>query len=153
MQKLARAALAALTGVTLVSCGGGEGPSAPKPVLATLRLSFPQTTIFIGQSANALVDGLDQFGAPIATGVVTWSTSSTAIATVTASGVVTGSLLPESASRSHCMSDTATGFRSRSRVARQHLPGRTYLSLNDVLHAGNQVQERQKDRNADQAIH
>jgi hypothetical protein len=91
MQKLARVAVATLTSATLLSCGGGgDTPVAPKPVLATLRLSFPQTTIFIGQSANALVDGLDQFGAPIGTGVVTWSTGSAAIATVNANGVVTG---------------------------------------------------------------
>lgn len=92
MQKLARVAFATLVSTTILSCGGGgtDTIAPPPPVLTTLNLSFPQTTIFVGQTANASVDGLDQNGKPIATGTVTWSTGSTAIATVNANGAVTG---------------------------------------------------------------
>ncbi len=75
----------------LLSCGGGnEGPAAPAPVLTTLSLSFPTSTIQAGQSGTAIAAGLDQFGASIGTGTVSWSTGSTAVATVDANGVVTG---------------------------------------------------------------
>lgn len=91
MQRLIHATLAAAIGATLVSCGGGkEAPTAPAPVLTTIVISFQQTPIFVGQTASARADGHDQFGAPIGTGTVGWSTGSSAIATVNASGAVTG---------------------------------------------------------------
>jgi len=91
MQKLTRAALAAAIGATLTSCGGGkEAPTAPAPILTTLVISFQQAPVFVGQTANARADGKDQFGAPIGTGTVSWSTGSASIATVNASGGVTG---------------------------------------------------------------
>ena len=74
----------------LLSCGGGGEATAPRPVLTTLTVSFPNPTITVGQSANAVASGVDQFGAVIATGTVTWSTGSSAIASVSAGGVVTG---------------------------------------------------------------
>src|SRR5947207_10987328 len=89
MQKLIRAASAAFIGAFLLSCGGGES-TAPRPVLTTLTVSFPNPTIFVGQSANASASGFDQFGASIGTGTVSWATGSGAIATVSATGVVTG---------------------------------------------------------------
>src|SRR3954463_16820024 len=89
MLKSARVALAALVSATLLSCGGGGDSIAP-PVLTTLNLSFPQTSVFVGQSASAVISGVDQFGAAIPTGAVSWSTQSAAIATGNLSGVVTG---------------------------------------------------------------
>jgi Big-like domain-containing protein len=90
MQKLTQVALAALLSTALLSCGGGSEATAPPPVLTTLNLSVSQTTIIVGQSANASVTGVDQFGAPIATGAVSWTTASGAIAIVSQTGVVTG---------------------------------------------------------------
>lgn len=91
MNNLFRCVIGGIVGVGLLSCGGGDGPSGPPtPVLTTLTISFPTATILVGQSATATAAGLDQNGAPIATGAVTWSTGSMAIATVTGSGVVTG---------------------------------------------------------------
>jgi hypothetical protein len=81
--------LTSLASAALLSCGGGGDSTAP-PVLTTLNLSFPQTSVFVGQSASASVSGVDQFGAAIPTGAVSWSTQSAAIATVNSSGVVTG---------------------------------------------------------------
>jgi len=51
---------------------------------------FQQTPVFVGQTASARAEGHDQFGAPIGTGSVSWSTGSASIATVNASGGVTG---------------------------------------------------------------
>lgn len=88
MQTRFQAFLLALTALVLASCGGGG--TEPSPVLTTISLSLTPPTIFIGASANAIPSGLDQNNAPIATGPITWSTGSTAIATVNVNGVVTG---------------------------------------------------------------
>ncbi len=71
----------------LSSCGGSTEPS---PVLTTITVSLTPTTIFVGEAANAIPAGLDQNGASIATGPITWSTASGAVATVNINGVVTG---------------------------------------------------------------
>jgi hypothetical protein len=93
MKNLCRIVAACLTGISLSSCGGGggDGPSGPPtPVLTTLTVSFQTAAIQVGQTANASASGLDQNGAAIGTGTVTWSTASAAVATVNSSGVVTG---------------------------------------------------------------
>jgi hypothetical protein len=64
-------------------------PPAP-PTLTSVGVSFPGGTVVIGQSATAIASGVDQFGASIATGAVTWSTASTAVANVNGNGLVTG---------------------------------------------------------------
>jgi len=90
MSRILRAAWSALIIGSAFSCGGSKATEPPKPVVTTLSVSFPNPSIFIGQSANASASAIDQFGAPIATGAITWSTESAAIATVNATGVVTG---------------------------------------------------------------
>src|SRR6266550_2731117 len=68
-----------------------EPPPPPAPAtLTTLAVSFPAATLVAGQTATATVTGVDQFGAPIATGAVVWSTASTAVATVDGNGLVMG---------------------------------------------------------------
>jgi|GEM_PF-1859615 len=80
----------------LLSCGGGSkdgGPTAPvtpTSVLTTLSVSLSAPSIPVGQTATASATGTDQNGASIATGTMTWSTGSSAVATVNASGLVTG---------------------------------------------------------------
>ena len=83
---------------TVLGCSGGprgntftEPPPPPAPpVLTSLGVSFPTATVLVGQSASATAFGVDQFGASIATGTVSWSTASAAVATVDANGLVTG---------------------------------------------------------------
>jgi hypothetical protein len=88
MQRL-RVVTAALASATLLSCGGGGDTTAP-PTLTTVNVSVSPNTFAVGQSATATAHGLDQNGASIAIGAVTWSTESSAIATVNSSGVVVG---------------------------------------------------------------
>ncbi|HMG95419.1 MAG TPA: Ig-like domain-containing protein, partial [Gemmatimonadaceae bacterium] len=64
-------------------------PKAPA-VLTTLGVSFPTGTVVAGQTATATATGADQYGAPIATGALVWSTGSTAVATVDGTGLVMG---------------------------------------------------------------
>ena len=89
MQKLFRVVAAALVSTTLLSCGGSGDTTAP-PTLTTLTVSVQPATLAVGESATATARGVDQFGAAISTGVVTWSTESAAIATVNSNGVVVG---------------------------------------------------------------
>jgi hypothetical protein len=88
MQRLYRIVAGVALIPTLLSCGGGT--TEPVPILTTLTLSFPTGTIQVGQSAATSVSAADQFGAAIAPGSVSWSTGSSAIATVNVNGVVTG---------------------------------------------------------------
>lgn len=89
-----RGIFATLLAAASIACGGGGGDNAPTtpnpPVLTTLSVSLAPTTIQVGQTATATAAGRDQFGGSIATGTVTWSSSSPQVATVSASGNVLG---------------------------------------------------------------
>ena len=77
-------------GILLGACSGGGTPTAPTPVLTTVVVSLSVASIPVGQTAAASASGLDQNGAAIGIGSVTWSTGSSSIAAVNASGTVTG---------------------------------------------------------------
>ena len=67
-----------------------EPPPPPAAAtLTTLAVTLPVPTLLAGQTMTATATGADQYGATIATGAVVWSTASTTIATVDASGLVT----------------------------------------------------------------
>jgi len=74
----------------LVACGGGESTAPPAPRLTTLTVTVAAPSIVAGTTTTASANGRDQQGQPIATGPVTWTSSSTAVATVDGSGTVTG---------------------------------------------------------------
>lgn len=86
-------ALAALAlFAALNSCGKDKAASTapPAPVLTTLTVSLGNPTIQVGQTTTATAAGRDQFGAQIATGAITWTSSSPQIATISSSGAVLG---------------------------------------------------------------
>src|SRR3954471_17683960 len=74
----------------LVACGGDGSTSPPPSVLTTINVSISSPVITVGASATATAGGLDQKGSPIGTGVVSWSTSNSAVATVSGAGGVNG---------------------------------------------------------------
>lgn len=84
--------LAFLAGVMCIAaCGKKDGPTQNEtPVLTTITVSLTTATIRGGETAVATATGADQKGAPIETGTITWSTASSAVASVTFSGLVTG---------------------------------------------------------------
>jgi uncharacterized protein YjdB len=89
----APALMLAISAVLADSCGGGKdgGPTGPPaPVLTAVTVTVAPSTIQVGQSATASAAGLDQNGAQLSLGSVTWSTGAPDIATVSASGVVSG---------------------------------------------------------------
>ncbi len=85
---LSIAAVAMATLGTVAGCGD-SGPDTPPAVLTTLNVSVATPTLLPGQSTAASANGLDQNGAVIAVGVVTWSSSANSIATVGTGGEVT----------------------------------------------------------------
>jgi uncharacterized protein YjdB len=79
----------------LAACGGGGGggdkvsiPTAPTAVLTTINVSLSAATLQTGQSGTASAAGLDQNGAAISLSNVTWSSSNTAVATVSSAGQI-----------------------------------------------------------------
>ena len=82
--------------ITALGCAGehrGNTFTEPPPppaaaTLTTLGVSLPVATLLAGQTMTATATGVDQYGAPIATGAVVWSTASTAVATVDGNGLV-----------------------------------------------------------------
>ena len=85
----------ALFALVLTGCGSGGGTDNPKtvtappiPVLTTVTVTFGSATIRVGQATDAFAAGLDQNGAAMGIGTVTWSTGSPSIATVGPTGAV-----------------------------------------------------------------
>lgn len=83
----------------VASCGGGEPtalptptppPPPPPPVLTSLAVTLSSASLITGGTATATASGLDQNGAAIATGAVSWASSASAVASVSPNGVVTG---------------------------------------------------------------
>ena len=79
----------------VVSCGGGGGdtpvtPPPPTPVLTTINVTLAASSIAVGASTTASASGLDQNGAAIGIGTVTWSSGASSVATVSAAGLVSG---------------------------------------------------------------
>ena len=83
----------------LLSCTGSSAsdnstaPTSPvpaAPVLTTVTVSIGALAITVAQTVTATASALDQNGAVIAPGSVTWSSSAPSIATVDVGGVVTG---------------------------------------------------------------
>jgi hypothetical protein len=78
----------------LSACGGGggkdSGPTAPPaPVLTTLTVTLSPATIQVGQTGATAAAGLDQNGASISLGAVTWSSSAPAVASISSAGAIT----------------------------------------------------------------
>lgn len=79
--------LAAL--VALAACKDSPaGPDQPTP--SVVAITSPQTVIVVGSSVNLSASVYDQAGKKITSAVVAWRSLTPSVATVTASGVVTG---------------------------------------------------------------
>jgi hypothetical protein len=79
--------------VVLAACSGGgsnsgTGPTPVTPVTTTVSVSLSSSALAIGGSATATATALDQNGAVLAGRTVTWSSSASTVATVSAAGLV-----------------------------------------------------------------
>jgi Bacterial Ig-like domain (group 2) len=75
----------------LAACTSSDDATGPPaPVLSSIVVTLGESSLVAGQTTQAAAEGLDQYGAPFNSGPVTWSVGSSAIASVTATGTVTG---------------------------------------------------------------
>jgi hypothetical protein len=81
--------LAFLAVLASASCGSDKAIVPPPPVLTTIAVALASASIVPGQTTTATAAGRDQNSAAIAVGTVTWATSASTVATVSAAGVVT----------------------------------------------------------------
>ena len=84
-------AIAAALG--LAACSGGDGgtePPPPPPSVSTVSVALASPSIVAGATTQATATTRDASGAVLSGRSVAWSTSSSAVATVSGSGVVTG---------------------------------------------------------------
>lgn len=79
----------------IAACGGGDTSGLPEPPaaadsIATLVVSPPVLNLLLGGSGGLAIVALTDDGDTVSAGTIAWTTGSSAIATVTTMGVVTG---------------------------------------------------------------
>ncbi len=81
-----RATLGTVSGTTSITVASAAG------VLSVVAITITEPTVQLGQTTQVTVAGRDASGGPVSLGArpITWTSSNATIATVTASGVVTG---------------------------------------------------------------
>ena len=73
-----------------LSACAAEAALERESVLTTLQVSLTPAIIDSGATATATAEGKDQFGQPMGTGTVAWSSTFPTIAAVTSAGIVSG---------------------------------------------------------------
>lgn len=95
MSMLPRRALAAVAGLALLAalgaagCSDDDGPVGPAPAYSSITITGIDT-LLVGDTAGFTAVVLDTAGQLVASPQLTWSSTSTAIASVNNAGVVTG---------------------------------------------------------------
>ncbi len=74
--------------IAALGCGGGGGVAGPPPI-ASISVSLAQTSVVIGASTTATAIPRDAGGNLLTGRTITWSSDNSAVATVSAAGVVT----------------------------------------------------------------
>jgi hypothetical protein len=89
--RLHASALTSLLALAIISCGGsGDSTGPPAPVaVASVALTAPTNTLTVGQTVQLSAATKDASGNVLTGHAISWSSSSTAIATVSTSGLVT----------------------------------------------------------------
>src|SRR5690349_13444201 len=89
-----RAAVVALPAVALACGSGGSDNNSvtnvATPTLTTINVALSAPSVAVGGTATASASGVDQNGAAIGLGSVTWSSTVESVATVSSAGVITG---------------------------------------------------------------
>ena len=84
-QRVSLATLAACLTV-LAACGGG---TEPPPPVASVVVSPPSSSVIVGQTVQLTASTRDAQGGNLTNRTVTWTSTNTAVATVSATGLVT----------------------------------------------------------------
>ncbi|MEP7086222.1 MAG: Ig-like domain-containing protein, partial [Gemmatimonadota bacterium] len=92
LPRLSLALTISLAALAVASCGGSNDSTGPPAhvAVASVQLSTPSNTVTIGQTVQLAATTKDANGAVLTGRRVTWGSSSTPIATVSATGLVTG---------------------------------------------------------------
>ncbi|MCC6318357.1 MAG: Ig-like domain-containing protein [Gemmatimonadaceae bacterium] len=91
MHPRASRSLCLATFVLLAACGGGvEATTPPVPVVASVTVTLASATIAIGQTTVATAAARDAQGASVTGRTAAWSSGTPSVASVDASGTVTG---------------------------------------------------------------
>lgn len=82
----------ALACLTLAACAGGDGGTKPPttPTVASVSVALSENSIAVGRSTTASAVARDASGATVAGKNPSWSSSSSAVASVDGAGTVTG---------------------------------------------------------------
>ena len=117
--------------VNLGACSDDDGPGAPaRKVLTRISISVPAAVIEVGQSITALAVGLDQNGAPLTIGPVTWASDKPEVAPVQpSSGSIFG--ISEGSATVTASFDGKTGERTIAVAKSPH------IQINEVQPAAN----------------
>ena len=75
---------------TTCSSGGGDGATAPAPTVASISVDPATKSILAGTTVQLAATGKSSDGTVLTGRLVTWSSSDSTLATVSASGLVTG---------------------------------------------------------------
>ena len=85
--------LCAVAALFAIGCSKSDHSGATSPkILTLLRVSVSASTLAVQQTATATAAGVDQDGAEISLGTVTWSSSNPGVATVSSTGAATASV-------------------------------------------------------------
>lgn len=85
--------LAGAVALFAMACGNSDHSAVAAPkVLTLLTVSVSASTLTVQQTATVSVTGVDQNGAPLAPGSVTWASSNTGIATISPAGATTATV-------------------------------------------------------------
>lgn len=140
-----RASVGAVTGTLDITVTSAAG------VLATIVVNAQDRTIQLGQLTQATVGGRDALGGTVALGtrVVTWSSSNSAIATITSAGVVTGvgvgtatlqaSVADGATSKTASVQLTVNSIPNAPTTADVVMPGLTFSPVETVVKQGGTV--------------
>ncbi len=77
--------------ISFAACGGGDGtPTLPSaPTVSAIRISPAGTRLWLGKSQTLTAQAIDASGAVVSSAIISWNSANTAVASVSASGVVT----------------------------------------------------------------
>ncbi|MEK6689458.1 MAG: Ig-like domain-containing protein, partial [Gemmatimonadota bacterium] len=85
---------ATITALLVLGCGGGTEPTNPPPpppaTVATVEVSPATATPVVGQTVQLTATPKSAAGSPLAGRTIVWSSSAESVASVSASGLVTG---------------------------------------------------------------
>ncbi|HEX6316840.1 MAG TPA: Ig-like domain-containing protein [Gemmatimonadaceae bacterium] len=88
--RLARHVFAILAAGGTASCGGGgDGTTDPQGKVARVEVTAPSTAMEVGQTMQATARYFDATSSQITGRTVSWSTSSSAVATISTTGLIT----------------------------------------------------------------